>query len=248
MTYIPGDFEITRLTGLTLNAEGFVGVYDGQEHAVHPTMSTSPYPEDNGNTVVEYSVDGGKTWTIEVPSLTNVGEVTVPVRATNPNYETVQVQALLKITPRQVTVGDCSKISGDEDPEFTAAVVGLLDGDKIVYSISREPGEAPRHLRRHTLGRYGAGKLRDGVRGRQAGDHQQSEALSHANPGSRSDPRIRRDPRSRRQPQDQRGARGDAERRRLEREQAARNGKKRIKPWDPLAVGKGVLFCIQKIS
>lgn len=143
MTYIPGDFEITRLTGLTLNAEGFVGVYDGQEHAVHPTMSTSPYPEDNGNTVVEYSVDGGKTWIIEVPSLTNVGEVTVPVRATNPNYETVQVQALLKITPRQVTVGDCSKISGDEDPEFTAAVVGLLDGDKIVYSISREPGEAP---------------------------------------------------------------------------------------------------------
>lgn len=144
VTYIPGDFEITPITGLTLNAEGFTGVYDGQEHAVHATTSTY-YPEDNADTVIEYSTDGGLTWTTEAPSRIDVGETPVLVRATNPNYVTAETQVALVITPRQVTVtmGNYSKLSGDEDPEFTAAVEGLLDGDEIEYTITREPGEDP---------------------------------------------------------------------------------------------------------
>ncbi|MBR0206686.1 MAG: sortase [Clostridia bacterium] len=144
VTFIHGDFDITPLTGLTLNAIGFEGVYDGQEHRVQAQTSTV-YPEDNADTVIEYSVDNGVTWTTEPPGRTDVGETPVLVRATNPNYETVQVPVSLKITPRQVTVtvNNYSKLSGEEDPEFVAVVQGLLEGDEIVYTISREPGEDP---------------------------------------------------------------------------------------------------------
>ena len=144
VTYLNGDFEITRTTGLTLLAQGYSGVYDAEDHAVSATASTEN-PADNAATVIEYSVDGGQTWTTEPPHRTDVGSIPVLVRATNPNYEPVEAEVLLEIRPRQVivTVGQYTKIYGQKDPTFTATVEGLLNDDQIEYTISRTPGEEP---------------------------------------------------------------------------------------------------------
>ena len=144
VTYVAGDFEILPSAGLTLRARGYIGVYDGEEHLVEAVTSTL-FPQSDRNTFVEYSTDGGRTWSIEPPSIRDVGEQKVLVRATNPDYETVVTEVLLKVRPRQVTVtvGDYEKIAGADDPEFTATVRGLLDGDEIEYVISREEGEEP---------------------------------------------------------------------------------------------------------
>ena len=93
-------------------------------------------------TTVEYQVNGGG-WTTEVPKITNVGTVTVNVRATNSNYETAEATYTLTVTPAPVTVtaNDKSKVFGAAEPELTASVTGTLNGDKVTYTVSRVPGE-----------------------------------------------------------------------------------------------------------
>ena len=140
VTYIPGDFEIVPAI-LSLQAQGYTGVYDGQEHQVKVDMSS--LPNGGKGTVIEYSTDGGRTWTSEPPAIRDVGEQKVLVRATNPDYETEETEVLLKITPRQVivTADNQSKLFGNDDPVFTATVEGLLEGDTIEYTITCEESD-----------------------------------------------------------------------------------------------------------
>ena len=60
----------------TLTAKGGTFMYDGKEHKVTATMT-----KGEGYTI-QYSADGGKTWTTSAPGLTEVGKLTVKVRAT----------------------------------------------------------------------------------------------------------------------------------------------------------------------
>ncbi len=56
---------------------------------------------------IEYSTDGGQTWSKEVPGVTNVtdGTITVIARGTREGYETlVSNTADLSITPAPVTI------------------------------------------------------------------------------------------------------------------------------------------------
>ena len=64
----------------------------------------------------------------------------------NPNYSVsfvIYQDGKLIIDPREVTVtaDDKSKVENNADPQFTATEEGLLDGDSITYTITREPGE-----------------------------------------------------------------------------------------------------------
>ena len=140
ITYLPANFEITRANTLVVNAVGYTGVFDGQNHY---TYAYSNYPD---GTTIEYSVDGGQTWTRFPPSIRDVGEITVLVRATNPNFNTATAQATLRVTPAHVYViaYPGSKPEGEEDPEFTAYIVGVIDGFEITYQIDRiNSDEAP---------------------------------------------------------------------------------------------------------
>ncbi len=136
ITFVPGNFTITPANQLVLFADGYNGVYDGNPHGPARVEVNLP----NGTTI-EYSVDGGVTWSREMPQITNVGTVNVVVRATNPNYVTVTRNIVLQVTPAPITVtaNDASKREGEDDPAFTAAVVGSVDGFVPVYTISR-PG------------------------------------------------------------------------------------------------------------
>ena len=137
VTTAPAAFTITKAATLSLNAAGWDGVYDAKKHETEASASVT------AGTAVSYSTDGGETWTDKAPSITDVGEITVQVRAENPNYEPAEAAAVLRVTPKAVTVtaDDRSKTYGDEDPELTAVVTGLLGKDEIAFALSREAGE-----------------------------------------------------------------------------------------------------------
>ncbi|MBQ3889065.1 MAG: hypothetical protein II738_04890, partial [Clostridia bacterium] len=132
VTYVPADLTIAP-NRMVLIADGWDNVYDAESHK--PVVSVTV--EDG--TTIEYSTDGGETWTETPPEIINVGEMTVEVRATNPNYEPVTQTVTLRVTPRpvKVIVNDTTKTSGEDDPDFTATVEGLLGDDTIDYTITR---------------------------------------------------------------------------------------------------------------
>ena len=94
-------------------------------------------------TTITYSTDGGKTWSEELPSITNVGTLNVTAKAENKNYKDVTVEYKLKVTRKAVTVkaDNKSKVFGEKDPELTATVEGTLGKDTVEYTLSRKAGE-----------------------------------------------------------------------------------------------------------
>jgi|GEM_PF-3412842 len=70
----PGPEPDLSIAKLTVKGGSFL--YDGKEHKVTATL------ENGTGLTVEYSVDGGKTWTTKAPSLTEPGKLTVKARAT----------------------------------------------------------------------------------------------------------------------------------------------------------------------
>ena len=137
---ILGDLTVKKANTLTVSATGYKGTYDGNSH------SASAIPSVSKGTTVYYQTDGGQ-WTTKVPSITDVGEKTVSVKAENPNYETATAGPVtLQVTPKEVTVTarNKEKVYQAADPEFDADVSGKVEGDKfeIQYTLSRDPGEA----------------------------------------------------------------------------------------------------------
>ena len=61
----------------------------------------------------------------------------------NPNYEVTTTDAVFTITKRAATVvaDTLDKTYGDADPALTATITGIVEGDTIAYSLSREPGD-----------------------------------------------------------------------------------------------------------
>lgn len=121
----------------------FTWEYDGEDHHV----TGIPSLED---ATVEYSTDGGETWTDVPPTIKDTGDITVTIRATTPANGTVTVTATLRVTRRTVTVqaNDATKVYNTADPVFTAIVTGTLNGDTVQYTVeNRAPsgnvGEYP---------------------------------------------------------------------------------------------------------
>ncbi|MFR6290801.1 MAG: MBG domain-containing protein, partial [Peptococcaceae bacterium] len=106
-----------------LSADGYQGEYDGQTH--YPTVSA---PD---GAILEYSADGGTTWSIEPPSITDVGEQEYQVRATVDGASKT-ASFTLKVTPKTVTFtgeSDTKPYTGSEQKLTNiTAVVGLLEG------------------------------------------------------------------------------------------------------------------------
>ncbi len=137
VSYADNVFTVSKSGELTLAVTGYDGVYDGQTHAVTAVPSVSE------GTAVEYSIDGGRTWSTKAPVLKDAGELPVEVRAVNPGYEDARAETVLKITPRPVTVTavNSGKTYGEDDPELTASVSGTIGDDTVSYAVSREEGD-----------------------------------------------------------------------------------------------------------
>ena len=85
---------------LSVSGTDYEGCYDGESHGDAAVASHTE------GTTIEYSTDGEKTWSKDVPTVKGVTEdvVTVNVRATNPNFkEKAEASYTLKVTPAKVT-------------------------------------------------------------------------------------------------------------------------------------------------
>lgn len=94
---------------------------------------------------IEYSTDGGTTWSTTAPTRTNVGITSgISVRATLAGYATqTRVGLSITVAPAAATVAatDLVKTYGEKDPELTATVSGTIGSDRLTYSLSRAAGE-----------------------------------------------------------------------------------------------------------
>ena len=141
--YVPADFVINKIgrpADLNVTAGSYNEVYDAQAHTITVSGTTA-------GDKVEYSYDGGATWSNTLKQYTNVTEtpVQIVVRVTNPNYvgEATATGTVI-IRPFELTVkaNDASKIYGFLDPELTATEVlpeGTVrpDTQEITYKVSR---------------------------------------------------------------------------------------------------------------
>lgn len=121
---------ITAAGGEDLDISDYEGEYDGDFH----TISVN-------NTVdgdkVEYSKDGGETWSEENPEFRDEGTYEVQVRVSNDNYETRTGTGTVTITKRflEITAGSASKrYDGKPLTANTYSISGgsLAEGDALV--------------------------------------------------------------------------------------------------------------------
>lgn len=118
---------------------GYVGVYDGNEHAVSVDLK-------DGATA-QFSIDGGVTWKTDAPTIKNVGKTTVDYKVTIPGASDIKGQVTLEVTPLAITVAPAaaSKTYGDPDPDFTYEVTAgsLMEGDTLSdITYKRDEGES----------------------------------------------------------------------------------------------------------
>lgn len=116
--------SITANTGLTVSGTGYTGIYDGASHGEAATANVD-------GATIEYSIDGGNTWTTDFPTIKNVGEINVTVKASMANYSDATAEYTLKVTPRPVTItsGSATKMY-DGTPLIKHEVT--YGGDKFV--------------------------------------------------------------------------------------------------------------------
>ncbi len=118
---------------------GYVGVYDGKEHAVSVDLKAGA--------TAQFSIDGGKTWKTDAPTIKNVGKTTVDYKVTTPGASDIKGQVTLEVTPCPITVAPAtaSKTYGDPDPDFTYKVTAgsLMEGDTLSdITYKRDEGES----------------------------------------------------------------------------------------------------------
>ena len=118
-----GTLTITKSGELSVNAKGYDGKYDGQTHNGNVTATEGA--------TLSYSTDGGNTWTATEPTIKNVGEINVIVKASMANYSDATATYTLKVTPRPVTLtSETASKPYDGDP-LTRPVV-TIEGDGFV--------------------------------------------------------------------------------------------------------------------
>ena len=91
-----GTLTITKSGELSVNAKGYDGIYDGQNHNGNVTATVGA--------TLSYSTDNGETWTDTEPTIKNVGEIKVIVKASMANYSDATAEYTLKVTKRTVTL------------------------------------------------------------------------------------------------------------------------------------------------
>lgn len=119
--------SIAANTGLIVSGNNYTGKYDGASHGEAATANVD-------GATIEYSTDNGATWTDTVPTIKDVGEINVTVKASMANYSDATATYTLKVTPRTVTLtSETASKPYDGDP-LTRPVVtiggdGFVDGE-----------------------------------------------------------------------------------------------------------------------
>ena len=130
-----GELTITKSDKLTVSATGYDGKYDGQTHNGNVTATEGA--------TLSYSTDNGETWTATEPTIKNVGEINVTVKASMANYSDVTAKYTLKVTPRPVTLtSETASKTYDgtalTKPEVTVTGDGFVDGEATAIATGSQ--------------------------------------------------------------------------------------------------------------
>ena len=136
--YIVEEIKTMDVTVDTVRA-----TYDGEAHGIGLRID-----EPADGYTIKYENESGVYVETEAPVITDVGTLSVSFVISAKGYEDYYSDATVIIDPASVTVkaDDKSKDEGDDDPEFTATVTGLIGSvseNKIEFALSREEGETP---------------------------------------------------------------------------------------------------------
>lgn len=121
-----GELKVTDSDKLSVTATGYSGKYDGQTHNGNVTATEGA--------TLSYSTDNGETWTATEPTIKNVGEIKVIVKASMANYSDATEEYTLKVTPRPVTLTSETASKPYDGtaltkPEVTVTGDGFVDGE-----------------------------------------------------------------------------------------------------------------------
>ena len=116
-------FAYTEVTeGPQIEVTGYDGVYDGASHSIEVKNIVA---EDT----VYYSTDGGKKWSEDNPTYTNVGTYPVDVKVTNLNYEDRLGRGTVTIIPKALEVaGNTNTVTYTGSEQI---VEGFSHGDLV---------------------------------------------------------------------------------------------------------------------
>ncbi len=151
-TLVEGDFTITKAGGneVTIShdatAEGFIKTYDGAPISIEAAASKE------GSTLL-YSTDG-QNWSETKPTLTNVGSLTIYVKATNPNYEdSPVVSATVQVTPATLTVTTDSLGKVFDGTALTAEgeVTGFVNNEAATFAVTGSQTEVGSSVNDYSL-------------------------------------------------------------------------------------------------
>ncbi|MCF0141046.1 MAG: MBG-2 domain-containing protein, partial [Mogibacterium sp.] len=132
-----GKFTIKPASSLKITAESYEASYDGKAHGSAAEVNV---PD---GTAITYSVDGGTSWSNENPTIKNVGEINVLVKAENSNYQTATAEYTLKVNKRQVTLtspGGSKVYDGQPLPDGTIEIggEGFAEGEGFAYQFTAD--------------------------------------------------------------------------------------------------------------
>lgn len=130
-----GKLEVTDSDKLTVSATDYDSIYDGQTHNGNVTATEGA--------TLSYSTDNGKTWTATEPTIKNVGEINVTVKASMANYSDATAEYTLKVTPRPVTLtSETASKTYDgtalTKPEVTVTGDGFVDGEATAIATGSQ--------------------------------------------------------------------------------------------------------------
>ena len=133
VTYVNGNFTISASDDLTLTVTDYTGTYDGQPHGSAAVASVMD------GTTIQYSVDGGKNWSMTVPQIKDAGTINVTAKATATGYAEKTATYTLTVTPARVTVttGSANKeYDGMPLTNDAASISGLVTGETATVTAT----------------------------------------------------------------------------------------------------------------
>lgn len=115
-----------------LNIADKTVTYNGKEQSLDAATS------DIESATIQYSADGGKTWTDTMPAFVDAGHYEVTARAVHGNYEDAEKTAVLTVLPAQLIVETESASKEYDGKPLTAGgkLVGVVDGDVIAIKMT----------------------------------------------------------------------------------------------------------------
>ena len=133
---VSGTYTVTVTKTPVLEAVGVKAPYDGEEHTIAVKLTNG-----DGYTI-EYSIDGGTTWTTTAPKRTEIGKDTVKVRAVKGEDVITADDVVLEVTNKAVnvvTIVNCnSAVNVRKKPTTSSAKLGLAKKNNVYQLLGVE--------------------------------------------------------------------------------------------------------------